>query len=309
MKALITETWHKSARGKSRVRILIDADVFLELFINRSGFVKDIEKLFLELAQSQQIEAYVTNKCLKRVRLELGDTDEQLGEQAAYKVEALLNGRIIHINQNHREEARKSALRDFDSAEELTCAIERDLDAIVTQNSQNFDGANLPVLSVSNFLERNHLEGIFENSISLVLLESGLVNIQLSLEKNIQIGSDYYFELQSSAAKLREAGLHGTDLHGVDLQGVDLRGVNLSAANLYGAKLREADLRGAKLRDTDLSGADLYSADLYGADLYGADLCGTDLSMAQVYSARFGKNLGISVDMSLNLRERGAIFT
>lgn len=262
-----------------KARVLIDADVFLELFINRSGFVEDTEKLFLELAQSPQIEAYVTNKCLKRVRLELGDTDEQLGEQAACKVEALLNGRIIHINQDLREEARKSALRDFDSAEELTCAIAMELDAIVTQNSQNFNGANLPVLLVSNFLERNHLEEIFN------------------------------FEWQSSAAKLREAGLHGTDLHGVDLQGVDLSGVNLSAANLYRAKLREADLRGAKLRDTDLSGADLYGADLSSADLYGADLCGADLSMAQVYNARFGKNLGISVGMSFNLTERGAIFT
>lgn len=294
MKVLTTGNWHKSARGKSRVRVLIDADVFLELFINRSGFVEDTEKLFLELKKSQQIEAYVTNKCLKRVRLELGDTDEQLGEQAACKVEVLLKSRIIHIDQNLREEARKSVLRDFDSAEELTCAIAMKLDAIVTLNSQNFDGANLPVFSVSNFLERNHLEEIYGNSISPVLLGGDLV---LPVR---QTTSEYCFEWQSSAAKLREAGLHGTNLHGVDLQGVDLSGVNLSAANLYGAKLREADLRGAKLRDTDLSGADLYSADLSSADLYGADLCSANLSMAQVYNARFGDNLGLSVGMNLD---------
>lgn len=135
------------------MRVLVDADVVLELFINRSGFVEDAEKLLIEIGQSQQIEVYVTDKCLKRIRLELSATDDQLGELAAYKVKAMLNSRIIKIDSNIREQARKSSIKDFDSAEEVACATILNFDAIVTQNPQNFDEAILPIWSVNQLIQ------------------------------------------------------------------------------------------------------------------------------------------------------------
>ncbi|MEM1392122.1 MAG: PIN domain-containing protein [Cyanobacteria bacterium P01_H01_bin.150] len=136
------------------MKVLIDADIVLELFINRSGFVEDAERLLVEIAQSQQIEVYVTDKCLKRIRLELGDINDQDGEQAACKVSAMANGRIIKIDRSVREQARKLPLKNFESAEQLACATVMQLDAIVTQNPQNFDGATFPIWSIESLLKR-----------------------------------------------------------------------------------------------------------------------------------------------------------
>lgn len=56
----------QSIDDEPKVKVLIDADVVLELFINRRGFVEDFEKLLAEIETSPQVEMYVTNKCLKR---------------------------------------------------------------------------------------------------------------------------------------------------------------------------------------------------------------------------------------------------
>jgi|GEM_PF-1048958 len=139
--------------NQPRVKVLVDADVLLELFINRSGFVEDVERLLTEIKKSPQIEVYTTDKCLKRIRIE-----DELGDDAVSFVEEILCGRVITIDSEIRVQARVSCLQDYDSAEELACANARKLDAIITQNPQNFDGSTLPIWSVANFLERVSLE-------------------------------------------------------------------------------------------------------------------------------------------------------
>lgn len=70
-------------------------------------------------------------------------------------------------------------------------------------------------------------------------------------------------------------------------------------------------LKGVDLSDTDLSGADLSRAYLSGANLseaYLSNLSGANLSGAEVQYARFGRNLGTSDSMKLDLIKRGAIF-
>lgn len=176
----------------------------LELFINREGFVEDAEKLLMEVAQSQEIEVYVTDKCLKRIRLELGDTDDQLGEQAAYKVEAMLNGRIIQIDRSIREQARTFPLRDFDSAEELACATAMQLDAIVTQNSPNFDGATLTIWSVEDLLKRLQLEKNLETTSTCDLFASDLAYIPVAKLSNHDLILRCQAELRPDRAAFAE---------------------------------------------------------------------------------------------------------
>jgi PAS domain S-box-containing protein len=94
-----------------------------------------------------------------------------------------------------------------------------------------------------------------------------------------------------------------TNLSGAELSGSNLSGSNLSGADLSGANLSGADLSGANLSSTDLSGANLTHTDLRGANLSHADLSSTDLE-----HALFGDNLGISEEIKLALKQRGAIF-
>jgi uncharacterized protein YjbI with pentapeptide repeats len=141
-----------------------------------------------------------------------------------------------------------------------------------------------------------------------------------------------------SGADLSRANLSGADLSGADLRGANLRGANLRGANLRSADLSDADLRGAilngailnganmrgaNLSSANLSGADLRGANLNGAILRGADLSsanlrfanlrfanlsGANLSGAVVENAQFGDNLGLTEEMKLDLKRRGAIF-
>ena len=44
-------------------------------------------------------------------------------------------------------------MRDFEDAVQLACAIAENLDAIITRNPQDFEGAALPILSARQLLE------------------------------------------------------------------------------------------------------------------------------------------------------------
>ena len=119
-------------------KLLVDADAILELFINRSGFVEDIEKLLEETKKTTKVELYITDKCLKRVLLEFDEADSKVAEDSVAFIKKNFNDRIITINSILKKKARKYLFPDFDSAEEVCCAIEESLDGIVTHNPSNF---------------------------------------------------------------------------------------------------------------------------------------------------------------------------
>lgn len=145
-------SWALSTEN-SNMRVLVDSDTILELFIHRKGFVEDVE-MFCEIVQQQsKVEAYITDKCLKRIHSEDG-----LGEDAASFVEKIFYGRVISIDRNIQQSARESCLRDYDSAEEVACAKAKLLNGIVTHNLQNFEGEDLPVWLITNLLRRLQLE-------------------------------------------------------------------------------------------------------------------------------------------------------
>ena len=88
-----------------------------------------------------------------------------------------------------------------------------------------------------------------------------------------------------------------------NLIAVNLNGAKLIEANLINAILIRADLSSANLRDADLRGAILINADLHSANLINTNLINADL-----VNARFANNPGISLEVKLDLIQRGAIF-
>jgi uncharacterized protein YjbI with pentapeptide repeats len=165
--------------------------------------------------------------------------------------------------------------------------------------SANLSGANLRLAYLC-----------YANLIGANLIGANLISTNLS-------GADL------SGAYLRLAYLCYADLSGANLSGANLSGANLSGANLSGANLSGAYLSGANLSDANLSsvylsgvylsGADLSSANLSGANLRranlsDANLSGADLSGADVEKTQFGANLGLTEEMKLDLKQRGAIF-
>ncbi len=111
-----------------------------------------------------------------------------------------------------------------------------------------------------------------------------------------------------SRTNLRDANLSDANLSGANLSHADLSSANLSDANLSGSNLSHANLSCAHLSVVNLSGANLSHADLSSAFLGLANLSDTNLSGAEVRNATFGHNQGLSEDIKLDLKRRGAIF-
>ena len=123
-------------------KILVDADVLIELFLNRSKFRECFNK-FAEIRADQQYELYTTSKCLKRISDECSETRSN-----QVRDDVISQKNIIFIHKDITDKACNSSLVDFDSAEELICATESNLDAILTLTPQNFDGADLEIISL-----------------------------------------------------------------------------------------------------------------------------------------------------------------
>ncbi|MDZ8033935.1 DUF1822 family protein [Nostoc sp. DedSLP04] len=134
-----------------KMKILVDADVLLEVLLNRNGLVDDAEKIW-KLTQNRQIEAYITEIGLDKIYsfcTELADSD------VAYKIVTSIQAIVSRCSLNRTliEQARLSKLEDFESAVELTCAKEMELDGVVTLNVPSFAGADFRVWLVNELLE------------------------------------------------------------------------------------------------------------------------------------------------------------
>lgn len=106
-----------------------------------------------------------------------------------------------------------------------------------------------------------------------------------------------------SGALLSDANLTNADLHRCSLALANLAGANLTNANLTGVNLSNSNLS-----DANLTGANLTDADLNHAGLALTKMAGAILSGAKVLGARFRHDAGISEEMHLDLKQRGAMF-
>ena len=264
------------------IKVLADADLILELFVNRDKYSKEAERLFEILDHQSQIKIYATELCLYKINSFLGNRDFKLGQDAVSGIKKLLNNLILPFEDDIRDYARTLSINDFESAVEVAFAVQKNIGAIITLNPENFLGANLSILSANQFLERLLLEQTWNKNNSPVILIGKLQTIEF-LNKLLKKNNSHTTQLIDS--NLSNRYLVGFNLSNADLRGAELRGANLSAADLSDANLRGAELRGAELRGANLRGVDLSVADLSVADLSGVNLRGADLSVADLRGA------------------------
>ncbi|MDM9379895.1 hypothetical protein QUB80_04175 [Chlorogloeopsis sp. ULAP01] len=139
------------------IKILLDADLILEILINRNTFEEDVSKLMdivhpsirMYITEIGWQKIYTYTKCLQNHKI----------------AEIVINWlqdkiRIFTVEQTILQQARSSPLKDFESAVELVCANYEKLDAIVTHNLNNFAEAPNKYLiwSLGEFWVRANLE-------------------------------------------------------------------------------------------------------------------------------------------------------
>ncbi len=147
------------------IRILVDTDLVLEALVNRNNCIEEVRELFNIV--HPLIQMYVTDIGQQKIY----DYISRLrNTQIADLVVAWLQKKILicYIDQYILQQARSSPLTDFESAVELACVSERNLDAIVTHNHENF--AQTPnqfwVWSIADLWVRANLESQLQVNIS-----------------------------------------------------------------------------------------------------------------------------------------------
>jgi len=181
------------------MKILVDGDWILELFVNRYQSRQDAEKLINILNKQSQVKVYTTEFCLAKIKFFLGKNDLELGKDAVSWVQTILNNRILPFDKNIRDSARNSFIKDFESAVEVACAKQEKIAAIITLNPENFNGASLPILSSDHLQERLLLEQAWQGNDSPALIMGNLQTIKII---NNFIDLDYLFTTQAADSEI-----------------------------------------------------------------------------------------------------------
>lgn len=170
------------------MKVVIDADLVLELLINRQGIIGEAEEIW-NLVQSQKIEGFITNAGLEKIYFFCRElTDEHLADEMLGSLEKVLSS--CSLDQRIIRKARLSTLKDFESAIESTCAKYMGFDGVVTHCLQNFSGSDSNVWSVHELLAviKNNIktQEIYQNE---KLLKSSSVDV-VSDNGNVEKGWD-----------------------------------------------------------------------------------------------------------------------
>jgi hypothetical protein len=135
----------------------VDADLILEALINRQGLIIDCRNLLERSHPFMQV--YLTDLGWQKI---YDYTSRLSNQEVAEIVLNWLQARIwiCSVAQTTIQQARLSPLKDFESAVELVCAIDYQLDAIVTHNLDHFatDAQECLIWSMPELWVRVNLE-------------------------------------------------------------------------------------------------------------------------------------------------------
>ena len=296
-----------SKRRQVGMRTLIDTDLILECFLHRKYFVQDAEML-IDFLEAQKAECFMLELGLDRIFsfLSLFGNHQEIGIISDW-IQARINiCSRQEISTEIAQQSRSLRIRDIESGLEVTFAIAKNFDAIVTHKIRDFNGldqSRLTILSVEEFTVRQNLDNRMEVFFASVPSLSDIAALDTSMEPK----SERSIDLSSNNLKhadLSDADLSCVDLSSNNLKHIDLSDADLSCADLKTANLKYANLSYADLRNADLSYADLSHADLSHARLIFANLSNADLSNAKLDGAELSNaNLKQANLSNANLRK------
>lgn len=134
------------------MRVLLDTNIVLDGLLEREPFFRDAKALF-QAIRSGQVEGYITATTLTDIfYIARKAKGVAVARQDIFALLALMH--ICTVNRSILETAISSNLPDFEDAVQIACALNENLDAIITRDIQGFAGASLQILSAGELLER-----------------------------------------------------------------------------------------------------------------------------------------------------------
>ncbi len=138
------------------MKILLDADILLEAVLNRNIFIDEIEKLF-EIFTLNNIEVFISELGLSRINstMKIFNTSKKM-RGVFFKVKKPL--KKLKITETIAKKAKLLAVDDFESAVEISLAIEANIGAIITHKPDDFSGGEFNILTLTDFQQRHKME-------------------------------------------------------------------------------------------------------------------------------------------------------
>lgn len=135
------------------MRVLLNTDVILDLFLDRAPFAAAAATLW-RAHERQQLNAYVaaiTPVNLFYIARKL--RDEQTARLAVIELLATLN--VCGIGQGILNSALSLPFHDYEDAVQHAAASAAGLEAIITRNVEDYSAATLPIFAPSEFAQQH----------------------------------------------------------------------------------------------------------------------------------------------------------
>ena len=134
------------------MKILIDTNVVLDLILEREPFVESAIALFEQIERGN-LDGYIAATSITNIFYIIRKTEGR--EVALAAINRLLIGlRFCAVDRHTVETALRVGLTDFEDSIQLACAIQNQLDGIVTRDRKDFVGSNLPIYSPTELLNQ-----------------------------------------------------------------------------------------------------------------------------------------------------------
>jgi len=135
------------------MKILVDTNIFLDIYINREGFVKDSLNA-LKLASSQSINLYISCSSITDFHYTLAKSLHSKEKAKELVIDLLKRVRLAKVDDDCIYSAIISPMKDIEDAVVDRVASNAGVDFILTRNKKDFINASNKVLTPQEFLSQ-----------------------------------------------------------------------------------------------------------------------------------------------------------
>ena len=133
-------------------RIFIDADVIIDVAQEREDFYVDSANV-INLIEANEFEGFTSVVIIANVYyIQCGNSNHFKTIEFIQYIRPILT--ILSVTDTMIDKALISDFKDFEDAIQYYCALENDIDCIVTRNKKDFRISQIPVYTPTEFLNK-----------------------------------------------------------------------------------------------------------------------------------------------------------
>ena len=138
-------------------RIFIDTNVILDVALEREDFVVDSTEM-IRFVRENKFEGFTSSLIYATVYyIHMKDNKHDKSSRHDKAITFLKNLRlalgVLSINQDITDKALSSNFRDFEDAIQYFCALENNIDYIITRDEKDYRKSKIPVYTPNEFVE------------------------------------------------------------------------------------------------------------------------------------------------------------